>query len=498
MVNVAVVVLKLPHESVALNITVALPVAPQPSLSPPKLFDQITPPLQISLALAPPLFANHAASAPALPAPSHSTIESLAAVVISGAVVSLMVNVAVVVLKLPHESVALNVTRAEPVLPQPSLRPPKLFDQITPPLQISLALAPPLFANHAASAPALPEPSHSTIESLAAVVISGAVVSLMVNVAVVVLKLPHESVALNVTRAEPVLPQPSLRPPKLFDQITPPLQISLALAPPLFANHAANAAALPEPSHSTIESLAAVVISGAVVSLMVNVAVVVLKLPHESVALNVTRAEPVLPQPSLSPPKLFDQITPPLQISLALAPPLFANHAANAAALPAPSHSTMESLAAVVISGAVVSLMVKVAVVVLKLPQESVALNVTIALPVAPQPSLRPPKLFDQITPPLQISLALAPPLFANHAANAPALPEPSHSTIVSLAIVLITGAVVSIILKVAAVLTLLLQVSVAVNVTVAEPVLAQPSLNPVKSEVQVNPPEATVATAPP
>ena len=53
-----------------------------------------------------------------------------------------------------------------------------------------------------------------------------------------------------------------------------------------------------------------------------------------------------------------------------------------------PSHSTVSSSAAVSIVGLVVSSIVNVAVVVLALPQSSVAVNVTIALPVAPQSSL--------------------------------------------------------------------------------------------------------------
>ena len=86
---------------------------------------------------------------------------------------------------------------------------------------------------------------------------------------------------------------------------------------------------------------------------------------------------------------MFDHLTP-LQISLALAPPFDANHAASCAALPAPSQSTVLSFASVSIVGAIVSMIVNVAVVLVALPQESVAVNVTVALPVAPQPSLKP------------------------------------------------------------------------------------------------------------
>jgi hypothetical protein len=77
--------------------------------------------------------------------------------------------------------------------------------------------------------------------------------------------------------------------------------MSLADAPPFEASQAANAVVLPAPSHCTVESFAAVVIVGGKLSMMVNVAVVVVALPHESVAVKVTVAAPVAPQPSLNP-----------------------------------------------------------------------------------------------------------------------------------------------------------------------------------------------------
>ena len=128
---------------------------------------------------------------------------------------------------------------------------------------------------------------------------SGLVVSSIVNVAVVVLMLPQSSVAVNVTVSLPVAPQSSLRPVLLLLQVTPP-QTSLASAPPLSASQAAKAAVLPMPSHSTVSSEAAVSMSGLVVSTIVNVAEHVLVLPQSSVAVNVTVALPVAPQPSLN------------------------------------------------------------------------------------------------------------------------------------------------------------------------------------------------------
>ena len=81
--------------------------------------------------------------------------------------------------------------------------------------------------------------------------IVGAVVSSIVNVAVVVAVLPHASVAVKITVALPVAPQSSLNAVKLLLQVTP-LHASVAVAPPLLASHAFSAAVLPAPSHSTV------------------------------------------------------------------------------------------------------------------------------------------------------------------------------------------------------------------------------------------------------
>ena len=73
MVKVAVVVAEFPHSSVAVKVTVALPVAPQRSLNATKSFVQDTPP-HTSEAAAPPLLPNQVFNAETLPAPSHSTL----------------------------------------------------------------------------------------------------------------------------------------------------------------------------------------------------------------------------------------------------------------------------------------------------------------------------------------------------------------------------------------------------------------------------------------
>src|SRR5204862_350580 len=101
------------------------------------------------------------------------------------------------------------------------------------------------------------------------------------KVAVVVDLLPQASVAVKITVAEPVAPQPSLRAVRLLLQVTPP-QASDAAAPPCAANHALSWVVLPVPLHSTVELDAGVPIVGACVSSIVNIAVVVVLLPQSS------------------------------------------------------------------------------------------------------------------------------------------------------------------------------------------------------------------------
>ena len=337
-----------------------------------------------------------------------------------------------------------------------------------------------MLANQAANCSALPSPSHSTVISEAAVT-SGLVVSSIVNVAVVLDSFPQSSVAVNSTVAAPVAPHKSERASKLFDQVTLP-QTSEAVAPPLFANQACKAAVLPSPSHSTVISEAGV-ISGLVVSSIVNVADVLDALPQSSEAVNTTKAEPVIPHKSDKLSKSLDQVTSE-QPSEAKAPPLLANQASNCATLPAPSHSTVISSAALSIEGLVVSSIVKVAVVLDSLPQSSVAVNSTVAAPVAPHKSDKPSKLFDQTTSE-QSSEAVAPPLLVNQACKAAVLPSPSHSTVISEAGVIV-GSVTSCIVNVASVEELNPQASVTVNNTVAEPVAPHKSDKPSKLFDQV------------
>ena len=115
----------------------------------------------------------------------------------------------------------------------------------------------------------LPAPSHSTVKSEASTT-SGAVVSSMVNVAVVEVALPQSSVAVKVTVTAPVAPQASLKAEKSFVQDTA-LQLSTAIAPPWPLSHPLRSAMLPMPSHSTVTSAAATSMFGAVTSSTVMV-----------------------------------------------------------------------------------------------------------------------------------------------------------------------------------------------------------------------------------
>jgi hypothetical protein len=129
--------------------------------------------------------------------------------------------------------------------------------------------------------------------------------------------------------------------------------------------------------------------------------------------------------------------------------------------------------------GGVVSSMVKVAEVVEALLQSSVAVKITVAEPVAPHKSESAVKLLDQITL-LQASVAIAPPLLASQALSADVLPDPSQATVWSDAGVPIVGAVVSSIVKIPEVVEVFPHASVAVNITVAEPVAPHKSESPV------------------
>ena len=131
-----------------------------------------------------------------------------------GAVVSSIVNVAVVEEEFPQASVEVNVTVADPVAPQSSLSPLKLLDQEMPE-QTSEEVAPPYVASQLLSSTVLPAPSHSTVK-LDAEVISGFVVSTIVNVATVEEEFPQASVDVKITVAEPVAPQSSEREVKLL------------------------------------------------------------------------------------------------------------------------------------------------------------------------------------------------------------------------------------------------------------------------------------------
>ena len=288
-VTTAVLVLELLQSSVTVKVTVLVPTCVQSKAV--WSTDKVTSPH----ASEEPSFTS-AASMDALPEAFNWMVMSF--VTVTGAVVSSIVKVADVEVVLPHASVAVKITVAAPVEPHKSLSELKSLVHVTLP-HTSEASAPPLSASQAVNSALFPEPSHSTVSSAADVSMLGSVVSSMVNVPDVVVALPHASVAVKVTVAAPVEPHKSLRALKSLLQVTSP-HTSVACAPPLLANQAVSAALLPEPSHSTVWSEAAVSMLGAVVSWMVNVADVEFVLPQSSVAVNVTVVAPVAPHKSLN------------------------------------------------------------------------------------------------------------------------------------------------------------------------------------------------------
>ena len=128
-------------------------------------------------------------------------------------------------------------------------------------------------SSEAVSVGAVGMASHSTVRSVGSISLNiGAVVSSMVNVAVVVAVFPQLSVAVKITVAVPVVPQSLLSVVKLLVHVTL-LQLSVAVAPALFCSHSNRETLLPLPSHSTVKLLALLVIIGAVLSSTVIVCV---------------------------------------------------------------------------------------------------------------------------------------------------------------------------------------------------------------------------------
>jgi len=74
-------------------------------------------------------------------------------------------------------------------------------------------------------------------------------------VAAVVEVFPHSSVAVKVTKAEPLVPQMMDNEVKSLLHVTFP-QLSVATAPPFAASHTVNWAVFPSPSQSTARLVA--------------------------------------------------------------------------------------------------------------------------------------------------------------------------------------------------------------------------------------------------
>ena len=222
--------------------TVAEPVAPHSSLNAVKSFVIVTPPQSSSAVTS----ASQAFNSLVLPSPSHSTVRSSGIVVKTGAVVSTMVKVAVVVVVLPQSSVAVQVTIAEPVAPHSSLNAVKSFVMVTSP-QASVAATP---ASQLLSFDVLPKPSHSTVRFCGIWVNTGGTKSAIPKEAEAVASFPQRSTAVQVTRVSPVPPHSSVKPVKSLVRNTVP-QLSESV---MLANQALNSSQLPSPSHSTMRS----------------------------------------------------------------------------------------------------------------------------------------------------------------------------------------------------------------------------------------------------
>ena len=212
----------------------------------------------------------------------QSTVKSDAATM-AGAVTSFTVMIAVSVSVLLLLSVTVRVTVLAPksahvkaVLSKASVAMPQASDE---PLSTSAGVMEPL-----------PEASRFTVRFC--VTATGSTWSRTKTFAVAVLSLPHSSVTVKVT----VLLPTSLQSNDVMssDKVTSPHVSEEPLSMSAVVIEAA-----PLASKSTVMSSAEAV--GAVVSLMVRMRDVVEAFPQSSVAVNVTMAEPVLPQPLVMP-----------------------------------------------------------------------------------------------------------------------------------------------------------------------------------------------------
>ena len=201
-------------------------------------------------------------------------------------------------------------------------------------------------------------------------------VSSIVNVAVVLLLLPQSSVAVKVT-VMPVAPQSSLKASKSLLQVTS-LHASDAMAPPLLASQSVGQLRYrrrhTQPSHPW----RAMSMAGAVVSSIVNVAVVLLvaAVVRGSSHGGHARCSAIVAQGRSRCSRLRRCMLE------AAAPPLLSSHAVEVAAVAGAVTLNRRIHGGHVDGWGVVSSIVNVAVVLL-LPQLSVAVKVTVAMPVA-------------------------------------------------------------------------------------------------------------------
>ena len=289
------------------------------------------------------------------------TVWSAAHVVMLGAVASTTVRVAVQLAVLPAASATVMVTVLAPRLAVE----PAVGDCVTTKLVLQLSAATTPVVKSGTSAVQLA--SAFTDWSAAQVVMLGAVASTTVTVAVQVVVLPAASATVMVTTVAPRLAVL----PAAGDCVVVSVELQLSTATTPAVRSGTRAVQLAPAL--TVWSAAHVVMLGAVVSTTVTVAVQVVVLPDESVAVSVTTVAPrlaVLPAAG-------DCVTTTGQASVVVTEPV---RSGTRAVQVAPAFRVW-SAAQAVMTGAVVSTTVTVAVQVVVLPAASAAVRVTVLAP---------------------------------------------------------------------------------------------------------------------
>jgi hypothetical protein len=349
----------------------------------------------------------------------------------------------IVLVTVPSHNSLIDSTAAEmlTVPPQPST-PLTLFNQVS--------LTPATLPLHTILSIALGELN------------TGGTVSIIITSAYLIRLLPQSSVAVMVYGVTVVRPHLGLGAPATVVTVRLASHASANTDPALLATHAFIRLVLSLPPHAKVRFCGAVIIKGFVKSTTVNVAWAVLLLPQLSVTVHttVTTLPGLVHEDDGKAVKSLLTLTP-----LHTSPAVYEfNHVCTSAFVLSLPQSTVIFAGAEIV-GTLVSSIVKLALVVFVLPHASLTVNITVVVPVKPHPSLNPLKLLLHVNAvPLQASLATAPALAFNHPTKLSTLPLPSHCTVLDIAVVAITGLVVSCTTTLALHTAILPAVSRAVN----------------------------------